>query len=98
MPHIRIISPSGTINPAFIDGATERLRSWGFEVSEGNHARGVFGRFSGTDEERLADIHEAFADPSVDIILCARGGYGLQRIIDNIQISDFRFQISIANC
>ena len=94
MPHIRIISPSGTINPAFIDGATERLRSWGFEVSEGNHARGVFGRFSGTDEERLADIHEAFADPSVDIILCARGGYGLQRIIDNIQISDFRFQIS----
>ena len=88
MAHIRIISPSGTINPDYIDGATQRLQTWGFEVSEGKHARGEFGRFSGTDEERLADIHDALEDPSVDIILCARGGYGLQRIIDKIQISD----------
>lgn len=85
--HIRIISPSGTINPEYIEGASQRLRSWGYEVSEGIHARGEYGRFSGTDEERLADLHEALADPSVDVILCSRGGYGLQRIIDQISLS-----------
>ena len=82
--HIRIVSPSGAIEPAFIDGATERLRGWGYEVTEGRHARDRWGRFAGTDEDRLADLIEALHDPSVDAILCSRGGYGLQRIIDRV--------------
>ncbi len=82
--HIRIISPSGAIDPVFIDQAAARLRSWGHEVSEGTHARGRWGRFAGTDEERLEDIRDAMQDPSVDAILCSRGGYGLQRIIDRV--------------
>ena len=82
--HIRIISPSGAIDPAYIDRAAARLRSWGHEVSEGIHARGRWGRFAGTDEERLEDIQDAMQDPSVDAILCSRGGYGLQRIIDRV--------------
>ena len=84
MKHIRIISPSGAIDPSYIDGATARLRAWGYKVSEGAHARGRWGRFAGTDEERLADLNEALRDESVDMILCARGGYGLQRIIDHV--------------
>ena len=82
--HIRIISPSGAIDPVFIDRAAARLRSWGHEVSEGTHARGRWGRFAGTDEERLEDIQDAMQDPSVDAVLCSRGGYGLQRIIDRV--------------
>ena len=81
---IHIVSPSGAIEPAFIDGATERLRGWGYEVTEGRHARDRWGRFAGTDEDRLADLIEALHDPSVDDILCSRGGYGLQRIIDRV--------------
>ena len=82
--HIRIVSPSGAIDPVYIDGAKARLQAWGFSVTEGEHARGRWGRFAGTDEERLSDLIEAIQDPSVDAILCARGGYGLQRIIDRI--------------
>jgi len=82
--HIRIISPSGVIDPAYIDGATSRLQRWGFEVSEGPHARNAWGRFAGTDEERLTDLRDALSDPQVDLILCSRGGYGLQRIIDRV--------------
>ena len=82
--HLRIISPSGAIDPVYIDQAAARLRSWGHEVSEGAHARGAWGRFAGTDEERLSDLVAALADPSVNAILCSRGGYGLQRIIDQI--------------
>ena len=82
MKHIRIISPSGVIDPTYIDQASARLRAWGYKVSEGAHARAQWGRFAGTDEERLQDIKEALEDPTVDFILCSRGGYGLQRIID----------------
>ncbi|MCQ2331128.1 MAG: LD-carboxypeptidase [Paludibacteraceae bacterium] len=84
MKHIRIISPSGAIDPVYIDGAAARLRSWGYQVSEGQYARGRWGRFSGTDAERLADLVEALTDPTVDYVLCSRGGYGLQRIIDRV--------------
>jgi len=82
--HIRIVSPSGAIDPSYMDGAATRLRTWGYIVSESAHARERWGRFAGTDEERLADLNEALSDTSVDAILCARGGYGLQRIIDRV--------------
>jgi muramoyltetrapeptide carboxypeptidase len=77
MKHIRIISPSGAIEKSYIEQARERLERWGFLVSIGKHAFGACGRFAGTPEERLADLNEAFADASVDVILCSRGGYGL---------------------
>jgi len=82
--HIRIISPSGVIDPSYIDEACARLRAWGYIVSVGVHAREVCGRFAGTDEARLSDLADAIQDPSVDAILCARGGYGLQRILDRV--------------
>ena len=84
--HIRIISPSGAIDPSYIDGATARLRAWGYTVSEGAHARDTWGRFAGRDEDRLADLTEALLDPEVDLLLCSRGGYGLQRIIDRVPV------------
>ncbi len=82
--HIRIVSPSGVIDPAYIDGATARLRAWGYIVSEGAYARERWGRFAGTDDQRLTDLNQALQDPTVDAILCARGGYGLQRILDRV--------------
>ncbi len=84
MKHIRIISPSGFIDPTYIDQATSRLRAWGYKVSEGAYARERWGRFAGTDEQRASDLNAALEDPTVDFILCSRGGYGLQRIIDRI--------------
>jgi muramoyltetrapeptide carboxypeptidase len=86
MKHIRILSPSGVINPELILGAQKRLESWGYQVSIGQHAMRQYGRFAGTAAERLADINQALADPTVDIILCSRGGYGLQQILDQIQL------------
>ncbi|MBR6017709.1 MAG: LD-carboxypeptidase [Paludibacteraceae bacterium] len=82
--HIRIVSPSGAIEPEYIKGAMERLLSLGFEVTVSPHAYGRSGRFAARDDERLADLNEALQDPRVDAILCSRGGYGLQRIIDRV--------------
>lgn len=37
---------------------------------------------AGTDEDRARDLQEAWCDPSVDAVLCARGGYGVPRMVD----------------
>ena len=84
MKHIRILSPASAIDLQWINQAKARLEQWGFRVSVAEHAYGHLGRFSATDEERLSDLNAAFADPAIDIILCSRGGYGLQRILDRI--------------
>ena len=81
---IRIISPAGALDPQFIHGAADRLRAFGYEVEIAPHACGKWGRFSSTPDERISDAVAALTDPSVGVVLCSRGGYGLQQIIDRI--------------
>ena len=80
---IRIVSPASALNPLLIDGAAQRLSSWGHEVSIAPHAKDRFGQFAGTTNARKQDLMEALADPMVDAILCARGGYGVMQLIDD---------------
>jgi muramoyltetrapeptide carboxypeptidase len=40
------------------------------------------GHFAGTDEQRLAALREVMADPSVEAVWFARGGYGANRIAE----------------
>ena len=86
---IHIVSPSGYIQPVFIDGATKLLSSWGLKVTEGKYARTEYGRFAGTIDERVADLQVALDDPNIKAILCSRGGYGLAQIIDKIDFTSF---------
>lgn len=39
---------------------------------------------AGTDEQKVAAMHNFFADPKINMILCARGGYGAIRLLDKI--------------
>ena len=41
-------------------------------------------RFAGSDEQRIAALHEAAQRDDVDIVMAARGGYGLSRLLDRI--------------
>jgi muramoyltetrapeptide carboxypeptidase len=86
---LRIVSPSGSINPDFIDGATKTLTSWGLHVTEGAFDRSEYGRFAGTQEQRIQDLQSALDDMDVKAILCSRGGYGLAQIIDKLDFSTF---------
>ena len=58
-------------------------------MTEGKYARTEYGRFSGTKDERVADLQQALDDPNVKAILCSRGGYGLAQIIDKIDFTSF---------
>ena len=86
---IRIVSPSGVIDPVWIDGATGLLTKWNLKVTEGSFARNVYGRFAGTGEQRISDLQMALDDQNVKAILCSRGGYGLAQIIDKLDFSRF---------
>ena len=84
--HIRIISPAGSIKAKLIDSGAQTLKGWGHKVTVGQHAKGSYGRFSGTPDERTEDLLEALQDPDVDIIWCSRGGYGCMQILDRIPV------------
>ncbi len=81
---VAIISPAGKVPFGHLDRAIETLESWGLHVLLGKHVYGKHDYLSGTDADRLADLQWAMDDPDVDFILCARGGYGTTRILDQI--------------
>ena len=81
---IGITSPAGYITVADIQPAVERLQAWGFKVMIGATIGKRDFTFGGTDAERAADLQALINHKEVKAILCARGGYGLVRIIDQI--------------
>lgn len=85
--NIRIISPAGSIKPKLVDAGAATLKAWGHKVTIGAHAKGSYGRFSGTPEERAEDIIEALNDPDVEMLWATRGGYGCMQILDMIPLS-----------
>jgi muramoyltetrapeptide carboxypeptidase len=86
---IRIVSPSGAINREYTDGAKLFFEKKGFEVIIGENANNKYGRFAGTEAERISDLQKALDDPETKAILCSRGGYGLSQIIDKLDFSGF---------
>ena len=86
---IGITSPAGYITLAEIEPAANKLKEWGFQISIGNTIGKKYFTFGGTDEERLADFQQMLDDKKLDAILCARGGYGIVRIIDKLDFTQF---------
>lgn len=99
---IAIVTPATVVNPDFIDGAAERLRREGYVVKIYPHAKGPdFGTYAATPEQRRADMLEAWKDPEVRAILCARGGYGcvylLETLSDDLILSDPKWLIGFSD-
>ncbi|MEO6314438.1 MAG: LD-carboxypeptidase [Chitinophagaceae bacterium] len=81
---IGITSPAGYITLQDIQPAVQQMQSWGFNIKIGSTIGKRDFTFGGTDAERAADFQQLLDDDSVKAIMCARGGYGAVRIIDNI--------------
>jgi muramoyltetrapeptide carboxypeptidase len=90
MTKIRIVSPAKSIEKKHIDFAVDFLQNNNFEVELSTNCLGESHYFSGTDTERLIDFQNALDDTTVDVILCARGGYGCIRIIDSLDFTKFK--------
>jgi muramoyltetrapeptide carboxypeptidase len=87
---IGIVCPSGYMPEEKAATCIQVLQQWGYRVKTGSTLGHQFHYFSGTDEERLADLQQMLDDRQVKAVLCARGGYGMSRIIDGIDFRKFR--------
>jgi len=86
---VAIVATARKVSPSEMDIAISTIRSWGLEVVTGPHLFGEKDQYSGTDEERLSDLQMMLDDKDIKAILCARGGYGTVRIIDQLNFSTF---------
>lgn len=90
---VAVVAPSGPVPKDRLDAGCELLRSWGLDVVVGRHVTGRHDEFdylSGADPDRAADLVNAWCDPSVSAVLCARGGYGVQRMMELLDWSAMR--------
>jgi len=84
-----MICPSGYMPLEKTQKCIDTLQQWGFKVKVGKTIGHQFNYFSGTDEERLHELQQMLDDSTIKAVFCARGGYGLSRIIDTINFENF---------
>jgi len=86
---VAVIAPSGLVDRELTEVAIEQIGSWGYNVRRAASLYEKHGIFAGTDGQRLAGLQSALDDEQVKAVICARGGYGLSRIIDRLDFSAF---------
>jgi muramoyltetrapeptide carboxypeptidase len=88
---VSVVAPASFARPERVEGGMERLRSLGFEPRLGplTLERGPL-FFAGTPEQRLADLHAAFADHETATVMCLRGGYGSNYLLNGLDLDLIR--------
>ena len=79
---IGIVAPASGMDGMDISLAVQKLQSWGYKVKLAPNLYSQSGYLAGSDTKRAADLNTFFADDEVKAILCLRGGYGSERILD----------------
>lgn len=82
---IGVIAPSGPIcEQDAIYRAKSFFETLGYQVVFSKHLFEQDRYLSAPDKARIEDIHWAFSNDEIDTIICARGGYGALRLINDI--------------
>jgi len=83
---IRIVSPASPVAEEKLAPGLEILEKAGFCVTLAPHALDSNDYLAGDDAARAGDLSEAFSDPKVSCVLCARGGYGSARLLPMLDL------------
>lgn len=78
---IGIVNPAYWLESARMQRAVNVFEGLGYHLVLGKSIELKENKCAGSPEERAADIMAMFEDPSVDAIICARGGYGGNRVL-----------------
>ncbi len=85
---LAIVAPSGyAADESAVARATSRLESFGCRVRNFYDAASKHQRFGGTDAARAAQMHAAATAPDVQVVLALRGGYGLSRLLPQLDFA-----------
>jgi muramoyltetrapeptide carboxypeptidase len=82
---VAFVAPSAAVpDTTVLDRAAQRFAARGWRVLAGESCFARHLRFAGPDELRAAELQRYATDPAVDLVLAARGGFGLTRILDRL--------------
>ncbi|MFI0924512.1 LD-carboxypeptidase [Streptomyces sp. NPDC021012] len=90
---VAVVAPSGPVPEERLAAGLGILRGWGLEPVVAPHVldtHPALGYLAGADRARARDLTEAWCDPSVSAVLCARGGFGAQRMVDLVDWAAIR--------
>ncbi|PTB91994.1 LD-carboxypeptidase [Marivirga lumbricoides] len=87
---ILVVSPSGVVNEAAVQEGIFLLRTAGFKVELASNVFAKHYKFAGTEIQRLADLQYAMDHSEAKAIFCARGGFGITHIIDQLNWEKFQ--------
>lgn len=81
---IGVASPSGPVDRAALDRGVAALEAAGYRVRLAPHVADSWHYLAGPEADRVADLHALWSDPEVAACWCARGGYGITRLLDDL--------------
>lgn len=88
---ISVVAPASFARQDRIDDGAKALRALGLEPRFQEHALRRGPLFcAGTPEERIADLHAAFADPQTQMLMSLRGGYGSNYLLERLDLEWIR--------
>lgn len=78
---VGVVAPAGPVDPAHLEEGLAVIRGMGFQPVLGRFVNDCANFLAGADEDRADDLMVMFQDPEIKAIFCARGGYGVNRVL-----------------
>jgi muramoyltetrapeptide carboxypeptidase len=86
---IGIVPPAKSVKNDYIEKSIGIIRRWGFNVKLSGNINQSYHQFAGNDNQRQNALQEFLDDNNIKAVLCARGGYGTTRILDQLSFQKF---------
>jgi muramoyltetrapeptide carboxypeptidase len=88
---IALVSPAYWVPQEALQQAAEIMKSWGLQPVIGPHTNSLnVNAYAGTADERAADLIWALEDDTIKAVVCSRGGYGSNHLLNRIPQEYFR--------
>jgi muramoyltetrapeptide carboxypeptidase len=88
---VAVVAPAGPLKVERLEIGLKYLRDWGLEVEVMPSALGRHGKLpylASEDTARAADFRTAWLEPDFKAVFCARGGYGVQRMLEHLDVEE----------
>ncbi|NIQ02697.1 MAG: LD-carboxypeptidase, partial [Nitrospinaceae bacterium] len=78
---VGVVAPAGPVEPEHLEAGLKVIRGMGFAPVLGEYVTERKNFLAGEDRDRAADLMTMFENPEISAIFCARGGYGVNRVL-----------------
>lgn len=90
VPRVAVVAPSFAVDAARLAAGCAALEADGYTLCRREDLLAADGYLAGDDARRAAELMQWVRDPEVEVLLCARGGYGAARVLPRLDPEAFR--------